>query len=518
MKQVKLFISEYDIICLEKVLRSIEEDWNIVMQRHADECSVHFSGFTYLSIGTGFDIAYCDGFVLQFSLSESNPKEHEYYHKKYCITLSGESEVRARALVDEIRARVACEMPDVFVSLEHLHHFLDKPVEMTLTVLSENLLVGAQDVIDRLFSEWCNRGIVSFVNNHDRRAEKLRVEVRDGVFRYVNINTLRVFERNGVVVAVGVTAEKPISGKRKYLLSAITNQEHSEKVESIFDEEFEDSLIENIDIRGGKFTGDQKIIKLSEKLTLDDINLEDAVREKLEKEIFNFFNMESFYRKAGIPFKRGVVLYGPPGTGKTMIAKIIVSTMEQTVIWVKAGDVSTSDDINRVFRMARIGRPSVIILEDIDFYTEDRNNTSSNKVGIATLMSNLDGLEENDGILVVVTTNRLQCIEKAIIDRPGRIDSQIFLGELGRDCIARVLGKKLGSFRQSFGDFKDVVPKLTVMTGAVAVECSTMILRKSIEASSPEDSEIVISECVVQSVLKDFERKDNRRKLGFARE
>lgn len=60
---------------------------------------------------------------------------------------------------------------------------------------------------------------------------------------------------------------------------------------------------------------------------------------------------------------------------------------------------------------------------------------------------------------------------------PGRIDGQVFLGELGRESIARLLEKKLGLFKRSFDDFLSVIPAHTVMTGAMSVELSTMILR-----------------------------------------
>jgi ATP-dependent 26S proteasome regulatory subunit len=286
----------------------------------------------------------------------------------------------------------------------------------------------------------------------------------------------------------------------------------------LFGENFEKAMFSGLPLKGGKFTGDQKIIKLGAKLTLDDVVLEKSVKEKLIKEVFNFFEMEPWYRKAGLPFKRGVALYGQPGTGKTMIAKILASTMPQTVVWVRAGDMTDINDMNRVFRLARLGAPSILFLEDIDFYASDRDTGRSGSLGIANMLGQLDGLEENDGILVIITTNRIETVEKAIIDRPGRIDVKIFIGELGKDKIIELLKKKLKAFRKEFPNWESVIPQGTLMTGAQTVEFSTMIMRYAISAvSSSTMKEMVITTEAVKKALKDVERAQNAKRIsGFS--
>jgi AAA+ superfamily predicted ATPase len=423
----------------------------------------------------------------------------------------------AKAFLPDLKSTIMKEIPRRFVSMEHFTFFLGKHMEIAITTVSDSMLMSVPAAIDRLFVDYECLCTVSWKSDMLKSPEKTRIEVREDGFKYVEINSYRVLLKDDLVFAVGIERQDDCLRGSRLVLKAFARADDTEKVESLFGEDFETLLMDNIEIKGGKFTGDQRIIKLKEKLALEDLVLEDAVRTKIEREIFSFFKMEPVYRKAGLPFKRGVALYGPPGTGKTMLAKVIASVMEETVIWVKAGDIATVEDINRIFRLARIGRPSVIILEDLDFCTEDRDGANPNKVGTASLMSHLDGLEENDGILVVITTNRIEHIEKAIIDRPGRIDSRVFMGELGRERIAELLEKKLRAFGKSFDGFMDVVPPHSVMTGSMVVELSTAILRHALEDVNGDSAEIIIREIDVRRAFKDFERTQNTSRVGFGR-
>ncbi|MDD2510857.1 MAG: AAA family ATPase [Syntrophomonas sp.] len=97
----------------------------------------------------------------------------------------------------------------------------------------------------------------------------------------------------------------------------------------------------------------------------------------------------------------------------------MLSQLEQAVIWARPCDLGSRNAMERLFWLARVGRPSVLILEDVDLYLEDRNYHRGNDFALADIMVRLDGLEENDGVLVIMSTNRLEVLEQAIVDRPG---------------------------------------------------------------------------------------------------
>ncbi len=520
MEQYALYLSEFEMLNLDRALEKMSAMRGFsITGGTAGTRNVFVNGSTAIPVRSDMTIELAGGTRMVLELAEADEREKNYYGAMHRLTCSAETPCDgfAKAFLPDLKSTIMKETPDRFVSMEHFTFFLGKHMEIAVATVSDSMLMSVPAAIDRLFHDYACLGAVSWSKDIYKSPEKMRIEVREDVFKYVDINSYRVFMKDDLVFAVGIARQDDCSLGSKLVLKAFARAGDTEKVERLFGENFEALLMDNIDIKGGKFTGDQRIIKLKEKLALDDLVLEDAVRAKIEREIFSFFTMEPVYRKAGLPFKRGVALYGPPGTGKTMLAKIIASVMEQTVIWVKAGDIATVDDINRIFRIARIGRPSVIILEDLDFYIEDRDSMNTNRVGTASLMSHLDGLEENDGILVVITTNRIDNIEKAIVDRPGRIDSRVFMGELGRERIAELLEKKLYAFGKSFERFMDVVPSHSVMTGSMVVELSTAILRHALEDVHGESAEIIIREIDVRRAFKDFERTQNTSRVGFGR-
>ncbi|MBP7585075.1 MAG: ATP-binding protein [Spirochaetes bacterium] len=518
MEQHVMYIGDYEILTLGKALKEAARETETTLKADSDGTGTFITGRILVPSSMRLSARFSDGTEAGLAVEESSDREFKFYDKKYRLTFSNGNTTNGHVpkLARAIKSALARTIPNEFLSLEHLFNFLESPSEMKITSLNDTLLLPGDRALKMLFNGWKVLGVVESKSDISRLSEKLRLEVREEEYRYVDINRFTVYRKEEIVVAAGmckVTAQ--MSNIVRYIPTVFARKTDSAVIEKLFGKHYEELLLENQDLKGGKFTGDYKIIKLAAKLTMDDIVLEEGVRDKIMNEIFNFFSYKPMYKKAGLPFKRGVALYGPPGTGKTMIAKIIASVMKETVIWVKAGDLGSTEDINRIFRLARMGAPSVVILEDVDFYTEDRASTSANKPGIATLMANLDGLEENEGILVIVTTNRLECVEKAIIDRPGRIDSRVFMGELGRASIALLLEKKLSSFDRDFTTFLDVIPEHTVMTGSAVVELSSAILRNALKNASGPDSDIVITRDMVKAAIRDMQRRENR-VAGFA--
>ncbi len=511
------YLTEFDMAGLDRAVESMKSRFGIT----ADLNNIDFMALDgSTSICSRFDalIALPGTWEISALLRETSLRDNQVHGTKFKLTVNvemGEGH-EAKKAIDHMVYIMKNDMPDKFFSMDHFMAFTGDFVEVSVANVPENLLFSAQRAMERVFADYSKRGTLHFSNIPEKARGRIRLEVKEGEFRYVDVNKYDVYEKDGFAVAAAIARIMDFTGAMFYTVNVIVKSDQAHQISGLFDDTFEETMISWCDIKGGKFTGDQKIIKIKDKPTLNDLVLEPGVLEKVKREIFDFFKSRAIYEKTNLPFKRGVALYGPPGTGKTMIAKIVAGTMEETVIWVKAGDIVTVDDINRIFRMARMGSPSVIILEDIDFYTEDRDSVAANKIGIATLMANLDGLEENDGILVIITTNRIDAIEKAIIERPGRIDSRIFIGELGKERIAELLEKKLGKVRKTFATFRDVVPEHTVLTGAAVVELSTGIMKQVISRSEGHESEIVICESDVHKALKEMQRNENRARAGFA--
>ena len=224
--------------------------------------------------------------------------------------------------------------PRRFISVEHLESFLGANCEFELLELTDALLWPTLQASVELFHDFQFLGELSYQYDVHCKPEKMRVESRDGRGRFVNLNIFKVFSKDEVIAAIGIKKEKGFDINH-YMLTVLTAPQHCDYIYDIFNQNFERLLTEGAELTGGKFTGEPRLIKLPRQIDFCDLVLDEQAEALVRREIFRFFELESHYRLAGLPYKRGVVLYGPPGTGKTTLAKIILSQVEQTVIWAR---------------------------------------------------------------------------------------------------------------------------------------------------------------------------------------
>lgn len=134
---------------------------------------------------------------------------------------------------------------------------------------------------------------------------------------------------------------------------------------------------------------------------------------------------------------RGILLYGPPGTGKTMLAKAVATESQANFISIKGPEflskwVGESEKaVRETFRKARQAAPSVVFLDEIDSIAPSRGGMSSDshvtERVISQILTELDGLESLNDVMVIAATNRPDIIDAALL-RPGRFDRLIEIG------------------------------------------------------------------------------------------
>ncbi|KAF3941064.1 Paraplegin [Dactylella cylindrospora] len=157
-----------------------------------------------------------------------------------------------------------------------------------------------------------------------------------------------------------------------------------------------------------------------------DIILPDELKEDVLNDVLGFYAAEETYRGLKMPWKRGIVFYGPPGNGKTITLKAIMKALYTPTpdipalplpsLYVKtlAGWGPPEFAIRDVFMKAREQAPCFLIWEDLDSIIDDSNRSF--------FLNELDGLEDNNGLLVIGTTNHLDRLDPGIIKRPSRFD------------------------------------------------------------------------------------------------
>lgn len=198
-------------------------------------------------------------------------------------------------------------------------------------------------------------------------------------------------------------------------LSIYHREENLKDVERFFGE-IDKYVNENNYWKKEKITPFGKFLPLTN-ISKNDVILDNNIFNRIDKTIFNFFNNREKYEKAEIPFKRGVIFAGLPGTGKTLTGRIIMNNINDvTFIWVTAKDFKNLRT-SYLFEMARELQPAILFIEDVD-----RCLTGST---LDTIKTQMDGLESNNGILTVLSTNFPKNLPKTLIDRPGRFDDVI---------------------------------------------------------------------------------------------
>ena len=122
----------------------------------------------------------------------------------------------------------------------------------------------------------------------------------------------------------------------------------------------------------------------------------------------------------GQHLKRGVLLYGPPGTGKTHTVRYLLSASPgTTAVLLSGGSLRFIHDAAKV---ARAHQPAIVVLEDCDLVAEDRSFGMGASPLLFEVLDALDGLDADADVAFVLTTNRVEDLEIALAQRPGRVD------------------------------------------------------------------------------------------------
>lgn len=169
------------------------------------------------------------------------------------------------------------------------------------------------------------------------------------------------------------------------------------------------------------------------KVTWEDIGGLDAVKEELKETIEMPLTRPDLFKQAGISAPKGVLLHGPPGTGKTLLAKAIANEADANFISVKGPELvskwvgESEKHIREIFKKARQVAPTVIFFDEFDSISKTRNsgaNDGGAERMVNQLLTEIDGVEELNDVVLIAATNRPDLIDPALL-RPGRIEAQI---------------------------------------------------------------------------------------------
>jgi len=163
----------------------------------------------------------------------------------------------------------------------------------------------------------------------------------------------------------------------------------------------------------------------------EDIGGLEEIKQKLIEAVEWPLKYPDLFRKADAKPPKGILFSGPPGTGKTLVAKALANESEVNFISVKGPELmskyigESERGVREVFRKAKQASPCILFFDEFDSLVPERGLSSDSQVTervISQFLTELDGLEElKGGVLVLAATNRKDLIDPAIL-RPGRFD------------------------------------------------------------------------------------------------
>jgi transitional endoplasmic reticulum ATPase len=153
------------------------------------------------------------------------------------------------------------------------------------------------------------------------------------------------------------------------------------------------------------------------------------------------------FAKMGIKPPRGILLYGPPGCGKTLLARAVATESEANFISIKGPEIfskwvgESEKAIREVFRKGRTAAPAIIFFDELDAIVPKRGlgyaDSGASERVISQLLTEIDGIESLQNVLVMAATNRPDILDPAVM-RPGRFDRLIYVPSPDVDSLKEI--------------------------------------------------------------------------------
>lgn len=191
----------------------------------------------------------------------------------------------------------------------------------------------------------------------------------------------------------------------------------------------------------------------AKRFSFSDVAGNEEAKEEVQ-DIIDFLQKPEKYVRYGARMPRGIIFYGPPGTGKTLMAKAIAGEAGVPFFSVSGSDFVQmyvgvgASRVRELFESARKAGKAVIFIDEIDALGKKRSagiagGNDERDQTLNALLTEMSGFKDNEGIIVIAATNRLDILDEALL-RPGRFDRHIEIGlpdVHGRAYILKLHGK-----------------------------------------------------------------------------
>lgn len=223
-------------------------------------------------------------------------------------------------------------------------------------------------------------------------------------------------------------------------------------------------------------------------ITLDDVGDMVEVRQALTETVLWPLQHRESFERLGVEPPRGVLLYGPPGCGKTFVVRALAASGRLTVHMVKGAELmdkwvgSSEKAVRDLFRKARDSAPSLVFLDEVDALAPRRGQSGDSGVGdrvVAALLTELDGAEPLDDVVILGATNRPELIDPALL-RPGRLERLVFVPPPDADARADIL--RAAGRDVPLADDVDLTALAAELDDYSAADCAALLRESALTA------------------------------------
>ncbi|MET4052449.1 hypothetical protein ABID81_001819 [Frigoribacterium sp. PvP054] len=222
-------------------------------------------------------------------------------------------------------------------------------------------------------------------------------------------------------------------------------------------------------------------------VTADDVVLGEGVLDTVVDHVVGIGEHRDELVAAGQHLKRGLLLYGPPGTGKTMTVRhLLARTPEVTAVLLTGSSIQF---VSAATEIARTFQPSIVVLEDIDLVAMERSY--SPQPLLFEVLDALDGLDGDADVAFVMTTNRVQVLERALATRPGRVDLGVEIPLPNQAARRRLFRRYASGLSFSDAALDAAADRADGTTGSFAKELiRRSVLRAALRSEQPDDTDL----------------------------
>ncbi|HEY9493281.1 MAG TPA: ATP-binding protein, partial [Intrasporangium sp.] len=213
----------------------------------------------------------------------------------------------------------------------------------------------------------------------------------------------------------------------------------------------------------------------------EDVILPFGVLDDVVRHVVGIGDHRAQLRATGQHLKRGVLLYGPPGTGKTLTVRHLLGRTPGTTAVLLAGN--SIRFITEAADLARAMQPAIVVLEDVDLVAMERDLHGGPQPLLFAVLDALDGLDGDADVAFILTTNRVDMLEQALAQRPGRVDLAVEIPLPDTDARRRLFALYARELPLSELAVRDAADRADGVSGSFAKE----LMRRTVLIAAQEN-------------------------------